>query len=166
MGKIEFLALDYSQTAPGVTNRLNLTLASSIRYERALYLKYMEVVLCRVYDTVTAPFTERTISSCSGNIVSNGVAWMTRPQSATLGGAVNYLVNGYGVSFQPANAPARIELGDIYLASTQDFSVTAQIYCPGIINTDRVDMNIRIGFEFEATTDYSSKNFDIQNINY
>lgn len=150
MSKLDFLSVSYVNTAPGTGNRLNLTIATGVTYNRALYLQYIEVPLCRIYDTVTTPFGERTITSCNAAIVTSTLPWLTYPNSVTLGTGVVYQGNGYGGSISPQNGPMRVDLGDIYVPATSTFDITAQIYCPGFINTDRVDMTIKVAFMFET----------------
>lgn len=166
MGKLDFLTLNYTNTAPGTGNRLNLTLASGVAYNRGLYLQYIEIYLCRVYDTVTTPFGERNITSCNANVVTSGIPWVTQPQAITLDPNALYSANGYGVSISPSNGPGRVELGDIYIPSTGTFTVTGQIYCPGFINTDRVDLNVRVAFEFENERMQFDEKFNVNTFSF
>lgn len=161
MKKLDFLTLNYTNTAPTAGNRLNLSLATAVNYNRGLYFEYIEIYLARIYDTVTAPFTERVISSANANVTMLNVNWITRPQSVTLDPNVQYSTNGYGLSASGQNLPNRVDLGRVYLAAGQTFDVTAQIYCPGIIATDRADIHVRVAFEFENEQNYFQQDFDL-----
>lgn len=158
--KLEFLTLNYDNAAPAAGNRLVITLANAVTYQRSLYLKYLEVIQGRVYDNL---FVERVISSLEVGVVSSGSGWVTRPQSVTLDPNTGYLGNGYGVTYDPKNSPARVDLGDIYLSAAQNFTVNATLFCPNIVATDRVSILARVALQFEATEDYFKKDFDIYN---
>lgn len=164
--KIEFLSLSYVNTAPGTGNRLVFTLASGIQYKAGIYLKWLEFNYARIYDTVTTPFGERNITSANVNILATTATWMTPPIAVTLDPNTVYLQQGIGYMTKPDNLPARIELGDIYIPATGQLSVNGQIYCPGFINTDRVDFQCRLAFQFEATETYYVNQFDINDPRY
>lgn len=161
--KIEFLAINYRNLAPTAGNRLNITLMNAAAYQRGMYLKWLEVTQGRVYDTT---FTERPISSVDIAIVTSDSGWNTRPVSGTLDTNALYGGSGFGISLDPKNCPGKSELGDIYIPSSSTITVNMQLYCPGIVLTDVVDVRMRLAFEFEATESYFSNQFDINDTRY
>lgn len=156
--KTEFLSIAYRNLAPTAGNRLTETLMNLGGYGKPIYLKRLEITRGAVYDTT---FTERTVTGLGIYVVSSDSGWNTRPFSGTLGANSLYNGNGYGIHLDPKNCPAVIELGDIYVPATGTVTINMELYCPGIVITDVVNVYARLAFEYEQTMNYSVAEFDI-----
>lgn len=161
--KQELLSLVYRNTAPAAGNRLTETLLNAAIYQKAIYLKWLEISQARVTDNL---FNERNVTGVFIAVVSNVSGWNTRPFTGTLGANTLYGGSGYGIELHPGNCPAKIDLGNIYIPSGESFTINMQIYCAGIVATDTVDILCRVGFQYEATEEYYVKDFDLPNYSF
>lgn len=156
--KIEALALNYRDLTATAGNRLQITLATGVTYNRGIYLMQLDLLRACIFDTTNIV---RTISQAEISITSNQTGWISRPTVATLDPDTLYAGSGIVIGGSADNLPASINLNNVYIPATGTFSISMDIFCAGILATDTALVNMRMLFQFEATEDYFTQQFDI-----
>ncbi len=159
MPKIDHLNIAYVNTAPTAGNRLSINLIQNVNYQRGLYFQYMEIMQGYVRDTTTN--TLRTITGAQLSLLTgSGIIINTLPQSYTLDPNAILFNTALAGASTDSNLPWRVDFGDVYCPSGVTFGLSLDIYCAGIVATDRVDFRCRLGFEFEGERKVYQKQFD------